>query len=154
MKRKAIFSKCGKYRYFLERDWGTDKTNAVLFICLNPSIADDKRDDPTIRRCINFAKDWGYERLQIANIFAYVHTNPKVLSKVMRSLPVNYDWIKLMIKDANKVVVAWGANPLVEIPKELENLLKAKGAMCLGKNKNGSPKHPLYIKRNAVLEVY
>ena len=59
MMKRARISKCDKYRYFLERHWNLDGNKTVLFIGLNPSIADANIDDPTIRRCINFAKTWG-----------------------------------------------------------------------------------------------
>ena len=71
MKKKANISDCGKYRYSLERHWG-EGNKTVIFVGLNPSIADAEIDDPTIRRCINFAKSWGYDRLIMLNISAYL----------------------------------------------------------------------------------
>ena len=70
MKSHATFSSCKKYRYSLFRIWDEDKP-LVLFIGLNPSTADEKEDDPTIRRCINFAKQWGYGGLIMGNLFAF-----------------------------------------------------------------------------------
>ena len=76
MQRFAQFSSCRKYRYVLERKWDNALPN-VLFIGLNPSRADENSDDPTIRRCINFAKTWGFGGFHIVNLFAFF----KALSK-------------------------------------------------------------------------
>ncbi|GHX72979.1 hypothetical protein VCSRO16_3593 [Vibrio cholerae] len=70
MKNTAELSKCRKYRYALWRTWDSDKPFA-MFIGLNPSTADEKNDDPTLRRCINFAKSWGYGGVCMANLFAF-----------------------------------------------------------------------------------
>ena len=73
----AIFSECKKYRYLLWRKWGkSPHSKYVMFVGLNPSTADESIDDPTIRRCICFAKDWGYDGLFMANLFAYRATYP------------------------------------------------------------------------------
>jgi len=71
----AKLSVCRKYRYALWRIWDKSKP-IVLFISLNPSTADEKEDDPTIRRCIGFAKSWGYGGLCMANLFAYRTKSP------------------------------------------------------------------------------
>ena len=78
MKRDAVISKCGEYRYSLIREWNKSKQK-VLFLMLNPSDADDKKDDPTIKRCISFAKDWRYGGLMVANLYAYITDKPKEL---------------------------------------------------------------------------
>ena len=74
----AIFSGDRRYRYLLIRRVGTSQSR-VLFIMLNPSAADEVRDDPTIRRCIGFARDWGFGLLEVVNLFALMSTNPKTL---------------------------------------------------------------------------
>ena len=76
MEKKAIISKDKIYRYKLSRTWDSTKPT-ILFIGLNPSIADENIDDQTITRCINFAKDWGYGTLLMANLFAFRSTYPK-----------------------------------------------------------------------------
>jgi len=82
MKSHATFSPCRKYRYSLFRIWDEDKS-LVLFIGLNPSTADEKEDDPTIRRCINFAKQWGwgYGGLIMGNLFSFRATQPSDLKQ-------------------------------------------------------------------------
>ena len=79
--RRAIVSACGKYRYRLSRMWDSKKP-CVLFIMLNPSTADHEKDDNTIRRCISFAKSWGYGGLYVGNLFPYRATKPEELLTV------------------------------------------------------------------------
>ena len=78
MKTDAKLSECRKYRYALWRTWDETKPH-VMIIGLNPSTADETKDDPTITRCINFAKSWGYGGVCMANLFAYRATEPTVM---------------------------------------------------------------------------
>ncbi len=73
IKKSASILNCRKYRYSLTRSWNSAK-GYVLFIGLNPSTADETIDDPTLRRCMNYAKDWGYGGLIMVNLFAYMST--------------------------------------------------------------------------------
>ena len=75
MKKDAVLSEDRKYRYLLSRNWDDTKPT-VLFIGLNPSTADEKEDDPTINKCISYAKSWGYGKVLMANLFAFRSTNP------------------------------------------------------------------------------
>ena len=75
IKSEAMLSVDRKYRYVLTRTWDETLSN-IMFVGLNPSTADETTDDPTIRRCINFAKSWGYGGLYMVNLFAYRSTNP------------------------------------------------------------------------------
>ena len=93
--KSATFSNCRKYRYALSRSWD-EKKKIVLFIGLNPSTADEKKDDPTIRRCINYAQSWGFGGLQVANLFAYRATKPTKLRYVEN--PVGDDNDQQLIK--------------------------------------------------------
>jgi len=75
MVRSAVISKCGRYRYLLTRKWGK-RTDFATFVMLNPSTADGFRDDATIRKCIGFAKRWGFDGIQVVNLFAWRSRDP------------------------------------------------------------------------------
>lgn len=81
--RRAYFSPCRKYRYSLWREWDataeTKHEGYAMIVGLNPSTADEIHDDPTIRKCINFAQAWGYRALCMTNLFAYRATKPNVM---------------------------------------------------------------------------
>ena len=100
----AIFSSCRKYRYILWRRWAVDcNANYAMFVGLNPSTADETDDDPTIRRCIRFAKSWGYSGLCMANLFAYRATDPKDM--LVATGPVGVENDKYLLEYA-KIVSA------------------------------------------------
>ena len=143
----AKFSPCRKYRYVLYRIW--DKTKPlVMFIGLNPSKADETRDDPTIRRCINFAKSWEYGGIFVTNLFAYRTNIPKKMKIYDDPIGEENDkWIKIISKKAAIVIAAWGnegvyLNRARVIEKSISNL------KCIKINKSGEPSHPLYLKSN------
>ncbi len=149
MKRDAEISDCGRYRYSLTREWDETKP-AMLWVMLNPSTADGKEDDPTIRRCIGFAKQWGFGSLEVVNLFALRATDPKdVDSCPDRNGPEN--WVHLgKMNDYGTVVVAWGANKTAE--KFVRTWEKVPSHLkCLGTTKSGAPKHPLYIPKKQIL---
>ena len=105
--RRAVLSECGSYRYALTREWADGK--CVAWLMLNPSTADADIDDPTIRRCIGFARQWGYGRLVVVNLFALRATDPRVL--VRNADPVgskNDFYIAKAMKEAQEVICAWG----------------------------------------------
>jgi len=150
IKKSAVFSNCRKYRYSLTRSWNS-AGGYVLFIGLNPSIADEKIDDPTLTRCINFAKDWGYGGLIMVNLFAYISTYPIDLKKV--KLPIGNNNNKHILKNHQKsqlTVAAWG-NDGHFLKRDKEVLKIICNPMCLNINKSGQPAHPLYQKKDQEL---
>ena len=89
----AMFSPCRSYRYSLWRTWDSQKP-IVVFIGLNPSTADETVNDPTMRRCIGFARLWGYGGMVVVNLFAYCATKPTVLRHVADPVGKDTDsWI-------------------------------------------------------------
>ncbi|MFZ8963264.1 MAG: DUF1643 domain-containing protein, partial [Schleiferiaceae bacterium] len=78
----AIFSDCGRYRYRLWRIWDPSLPT-LLWILYNPSTADAKVEDPTLRRCMDFTRQWGYGGLTVVNRFAYRATNPRQLNSTI-----------------------------------------------------------------------
>lgn len=157
MDKSAIISECGKYRYLLRRVWGSEKM--VCFIMLNPSTADSFEDDPTIRRCISFAKKWGYGGMYVVNLFAYRATNPRELLSVKDPIGEKNRTYILQYFDASDLVIcAWGNYSIL---KKLfaNNPIPYKGiyhpeTFCLGFNKNGDPKHPLYLSSETLPQRY
>ncbi|MBF1195928.1 MAG: DUF1643 domain-containing protein [Fusobacterium periodonticum] len=147
MKKQANISKDKIYRYTLSRTWDSTKPT-VLFIGLNPSIADENVDDPTVIRCINFAKDWGYGTLLMANLFAYRSTYPKEIYLIDDPIGKDNDYYLLeCVKQSDLIIACWGNNGTYmgreKIIKEL-----VPNLYCLQKNKNGTPHHPLRLPRN------
>lgn len=152
MKKNANLSSCNTYRYLLSRVWDESK-GKVMFVMLNPSKADDKVDDPTIRRCIAFAKEWGFGGLYVCNLFAYRATDPKELLKIPNpSGNENSIFIKKCADEVDIIVCAWGNKSIVKsILKEfspIEFLTFAKEKLhYLKLTKDGTtPRHPLYVK--------
>lgn len=145
MSRQTIFSPCRQYRYALWREW-LGGEGYVMFVGLNPSTADETNDDPTIRRCIRFAKEWGFEGLCMANLFAYRATDPKDMMAAADPIgPQNDAWLRQLSDDASCVVAAWGVGGK-HLNRGLQ-VMEMIGAMdCLGHTKDGFPRHPLYIK--------
>ncbi len=148
MKKDATFSDCRTYRYALWRLWDETKPYA-MFIGLNPSTANETEDDPTIRRCINYASDWGYGGLCMTNLFAFRATVPKVM--LSASDPVgaeNDSWLQTLAQNAGVIVGAWGndggfRNRSSDVMGMLPEMT------CLKQNKTGEPAHPLYQPRSA-----
>ena len=151
--KNATFSDCRKYRYALSRTWN-GKKKTILFIGLNPSTANEKIDDPTIRRCINYAQNWGYGSLLMVNLFAYRATMPSELKNVKNPIGNDNDLhIIELSKKADIAVAAWGnEGSLLNRDKEVKKLIP--NLMCLKINKSGQPAHPLYQKKDLKLIKY
>jgi hypothetical protein len=144
MESSAVFSQCGSYRYMLGRTWDKNR-RSVLFVGLNPSTADATADDPTIRRCVRFARDWGYGSLLMANLFAYRCTEPTLLRETKNPIgPRNNWWLEKLKKQADLIVVAWGVHGALRERNE-EVLRVLPDVRCLGVTKAGHPRHPLYL---------
>lgn len=176
----ANFSPDGRYRYRLWREWrGTHADNhwewltdqngkravdgagyplgepkACVFIMLNPSTADDLEDDPTIRRCVGFARAWNYERLEVVNLFAHRATDPlELLIMHCKDDPVgpeNQRYIRQVTINAGIIICAWGA-----IGRHLGQDQTVLGwisrpCFALHITKNGDPGHPLYLPSSSV----
>ncbi len=142
----AEFSPCRTWRYCLWRRWSRRGPTAA-FIGLNPSTADETRDDPTVRRCIRFAQGWGYGRMFMLNIFAYRSTDPRLLRNVADPIgPGTNAAIVRICRRAKLVVACWGQwGKLFERGGAVAHLLGDSPLYCLDTTRDGHPKHPLYI---------
>lgn len=169
----AVFSPCRTWRYTLTRRTGFDVLwpperdehgeypipmglpRTVLFVCLNPSTADEEQDDPTVRRCIRFARDWGFPRLVVCNLFGLRSTDPTALYSHPDPIgESNGAWTLQEAMEAKMVVIAWGNHGRLrgrgdEVRKLLGEVAPGK-VYALGFNASGEPKHPLYLRADTV----
>lgn len=151
--RSAEISACGRYRWWLRRQWkqGGDG-RVVCFVMLNPSTADALVDDPTIRRCMAFAQTWGVSAVSVRNLFAYRATNPKELAVLHCEEATggergNAELLAGLTADI--VVCAWGASGPAYTSERagwFVRQAKDKPLFCLGTTKHGFPRHPLYVR--------
>jgi hypothetical protein len=149
--RSAELSDCGRYRYWLRRHWqhgGNGKT--VCFLMLNPSTADALVDDSTVRRCTAFCRSWGYSALTVRNLFALRATDPAEL--LTASDPVGPDGDEHLLRAATAalIVCAWGAEVPFGRDRRALELLAGRHLHCLGLTRAGGPRHPLYMRGDAV----
>lgn len=155
--RGAIVSDCGLYRYQLWRRWAHGPE--MVFVMLNPSRADSVVDDPTLRRCIGFAKREGAGGLKVVNLFAYRSTSPKALARAEDPIgPENDQHLCLALATPSDgewgmVVAAWGANPIAPSRAPVVHQLRAS-LFCLGRTACGAPRHPLYVAQDTPFEPF
>lgn len=149
----AIFSDCGKYRFRLWRIWDQAKPG-ICFIMLNPSTADEIKNDPTVERCERRARLWGYGRLDVVNLFAWRSTDPGVLRSVENpeGNPDNDSHISISASISRTVICAWGKHGSInERQRRMLTLLSEwnVNAYALRINADGTPAHPLYLPYDA-----
>ena len=152
----AKFDKSGRYRYALWRAWSADYPR-IVFILLNPSTADVQRNDPTIRRCMGFARDWQFGAVEVVNLFAYRATDGRELLKAVDPIgEENNRFLMRAVERCSTVVVGWGTRgTLLGRDREVISLLAGrKDVYCLGTTKGGHPRHPLYLRGDTVLEPF
>lgn len=167
--RICQFSPCRKYRYTLWREWDEPEMGLLslvatgafrnpgsylMVIGLNPSTADETKDDPTIRRCIDFAKRWGFGALCMTNLFAWRDTKPANMKKAADPVGSENDhWLQECAASAGLIVAAWGkhGSHLGRAAQVIHLLPKVH---CLRLNGDGSPEHPLYIPAATLPTLY
>ncbi len=145
MKTDAKFSNCLNYRFALWRTWDESKPFA-MFIGLNPSKADEVEHNPTINRCINLAKSWGYGGACMANLFAYRATDPSEMKLQIDPVGAeNDEWLVKLASGAGVVVAVWGsAGNHLNRSKVVKDMLSNLHYLKI--NKSGEPAHILYLK--------
>ena len=157
MNAGATLSPCRKYRYALWREWDATKPT-VIFCGLNPSTADETVDDPTVRRELAYARDWGFGRYVKLNAYGLRSTDPKGLWRVDDPVgPDNLLAIKRHYFEASRqpgalFVAAWGNNIREREAYELRRMLRLEGVTvhALKLTKQGNPQHPLYLPKDLV----
>lgn len=138
----------GDHRYQLWRAWETG-ARSVVWVMLNPSTADHRHDDPTIRKCIGFAKRWGFEAIDVVNLYTFRSASPKWLKA--KGYP-NGDYADGAIRSVlrqhgDRVIYAWGTNAEEKRPREVDSIVRSLGVtpMALHITNDGHPGHPLYL---------
>jgi hypothetical protein len=159
----AVISECGQYRYILRRQWRHPigrAPSAAVFIMLNPSTADAKLDDHTIRKCVEFAKRWNLDALKVVNLFGWRSRHPRTLldPDVDPVGPENDMWIRrstIYTDTAPVLVAAWGANGSLHRDRVRHVAgLVPKRLQCLGVCASGDPVHPLVLPYTAALRPW
>jgi len=151
----AEISECGQYRYVLWRRWAWHGyAHQVMFVGLNASTADGCKNDATIRRCVRYAKDWGYSGMLMLNAYGYRATDPKVMLAAADPIgPHNDEALSYRRSQAGLVVACWGVNCPPGRANAVLGLLMCP-VYCLGVTKNGQPKHPVRLRADLKPELY
>ncbi|MBU6453789.1 MAG: DUF1643 domain-containing protein [Cyanobacteria bacterium REEB67] len=143
----AIFDRCREHRYLLWRCWDVSLP-AVSFIMLNPSAADESKNDPTITRTIGKASELGFGRLFVVNLFAYMTKSPALLKQAplkKRNATTNDHYIRFAIQASDKTVLAWGNHGLFQRRHEaVLAMVEPENCYVIAVTKQGQPRHPLY----------
>jgi hypothetical protein len=148
--KSAIISDCGFYRYLLTRVWDVD-VPTVNFVMLNPSTADASEDDPTIRRCLGYAKSWDMGGLVVTNLFAFRATDPSELNHVADPIgKLNDAHLEAAAIGSSLVIRAWGNHGKLWSRGEIVHrmLMQIRRTHHLGLTRTGEPKHPLYLRND------
>lgn len=153
------FSPCRSWRYTLWRTWpiedmligecsaDTQAHRYLMVIGLNPSTADETKNDPTVARCINFAKRWGFGALCMTNLFGWRDTDPKKMKAAIEPIGADNDhWLRKTAEGAGMVLAAWGKHGShLHRSQAVCELLNGIAMHALRLNRDGSPEHPLYM---------
>lgn len=147
IKTCACISRDRRFRYCLSRVWDFALPE-IAFVLLNPSTADSANDDPTVRRCVDYAQRWGYGSLSIYNLYAYRATDPRDLKKQGYPVGDKNDTVlyNLGLSDVD-IIVAWGNGAQLERARRVMELIR-RPVRCLAYNQNGSPHHPLRLPKD------
>lgn len=156
--KRATISPCGLYRYILERIW-EEALPPLAMIGLNPSTADAFVDDRTVGRACGFARREGAGGLLLGNLYAFRSTEPDALWTVDDPIgPENDAWLAQIVarSSPHPIVCAWGVNAKDDRWTDVVVRMELAGArlVCLGKTKEGRPRHPLYVKGDRPLEAF
>ncbi len=149
---QATISEDGLYRYDLYREVNPLGTGICCFNMLNPSKADARINDPTITRDMGYARDWGYRWMSVGNLFAGRTPDPKEMKKMTDPVgPENDAHLVRLAEEADLLIFGWGIHgSFMGRDRQVTGMLQKYNPMCLGTTKNGSPKHPLYLKKDLV----
>jgi hypothetical protein len=152
----CVFSPCRTYRYSLVHEWNPEALR-VAFVMLNPSTADEGNLDPTLRRCKAFAQAWGYGSFVIGNLFAFRATDPRAMKAADDPIgPENDAHLLAIVKSSHMTIAAWGQHGKhrERAASFLWNMRNVRSLHALEYAKDGTPKHPLYLRGDLVPRLY
>lgn len=157
VQRHAEFSADRVFRYTLEiqvRD--TKDQSTVQFIGLNPSTADEKEDDATMRRLKRFTSDWGYGRMIMTNLFAFRSRDPKIMkARLDPEGSLNRHWLKATAARADLIVACWGNHGThLGQASAVDQWLGDYKLYCFGVSKDGHPLHPLRLSASLKPQLF
>lgn len=150
--REACFSEDMMYRYRLTITWDSSK-KGMTAICLNPSTATHLVDDPTVRKCKTFAKQFGCGSFTMLNCFAYRSTAYQAIFNVIDPIgPENMIEYLRHWTDGTLTIAAWGAHITERLWRHYYRAKDIATAIpnlqCLRMTKSGHPEHPCYLPLN------
>lgn len=152
----AVFTDARTHRLYLWRRWNKEGP-WVMFIGLNPSTADERLNDPTVRRCIGFAVKWGYGGMFMCNVFTLVSTDPKKLNAETPIAMGAHLAMRVIRNRCEEAVAGWG-NLITQVRAGEERVERIKRDLsplyCLGMTKQGHPRHPLYMPYSSQLIAF
>ena len=152
-KRGAVLSQDRAYRYRLWRRWGPGPM--TLWVGLNPSTANERDDDPTVRRMLDFSRRFGAGALTICNLFGLVSPQPEILLSHPDPVGDNDAHLVTMADKADTIILCWGAFTAAQgRDKDVLALLQGRPLHCMGKTLTGAPRHPLYLPKTTKMEVW
>jgi hypothetical protein len=159
----AVLSQDRRYRYTLTRVWD-EELPTINFIGLNPSTADESALDPTLRRCLRFAHDWGFGAFVVTNLFAYRATDPLDMKRALEPVgehfqDFNQNDVHLLheARTASRVVACWGTHGhFKNRDQHVRRILQAATIplYVFGLSKHGFPVHPLYQSSETKLKLW
>jgi hypothetical protein len=158
----AVLSPCGLYRYHLSRSIGMGDRR-VTFVGVNPSTADAHVDDATVRKWVGFARRWGFDRIDVVNLFAFRATDVRQLAGEADPIgPLNDDYIDEHVQAADLVVPCWGNRSKLPVSLrhrvlDIDHLIRTRAlgqTKCLGFTGSGDPRHPLMLGYDTPLEAW
>lgn len=155
----AILDDTKQYRYHFSCEWG-DGGRFVTFVMLNPSIGNQEQEDATLKKCVTYAKKWGYDGLNVVNLFAYISTEPKNLRRQIDPVgPDNNRHVLETVQNSERVIAAWGQSIKTAFVKkriqETLELLSSVDVYTLDLTVCGEfPKHPLYLRGDLTPKLF
>lgn len=157
-KKGAIFSPNKYHRYLLWRIWDYRKP-MLMYIGLNPSTANGKEDDNTIRRLIHFSKKHGFGGFYITNLYSVISTDSDKLKKLkVKNDTIGNEFQRVYIKRSEAVCLMWGDKRAIGRDKLVISLVvlnvPSNKIYCFGKTKKGNPKHPLYLSNATKFQIF